>query len=125
MNLHGIVRGVITAINPDRTISLLRSTGYTVLPGGKQVPTQTTLSGPAQIQALGPSDLKHMNDLNLQGVMRKVYLYGNWQGAIRADATGGDVLQFAQIPGGAAQNWKVVTVFESWPDWCSVGVVLQ
>lgn len=126
MNLHAMVRGVITAINPDLTITLKHSSGYTTGSNGKQVATYAApVSGPAQIQALDAGALKHMNDLNIQGVMRKVYLYGNWVGVVRTDKTGGDVLSFAQIPGGTVEDWKIVTVFETWDTWCAVGVVLQ
>lgn len=126
MNLHAMVRGVITAVNPDQTISLKRSSGYTTGSNGKQVASyDATVSGPAQIQALSGGDLKHMNDLNITGIMRKVYLYGNWMGVIRADKTGGDVLTFPQVPASTAQDWKIISVFETWPDWCAVGVVLQ
>lgn len=126
MNLHALVSPVIGAINPHITITLERSSGYTTGANGKQVPAyETAVDGPGQVQALGASDLKHMNDLNIQGVMRKVYLYGNWMGVVRADQKGGDVLTFPQVPGAVAQKWKLVTVFETWPDWCAVGVVLQ
>lgn len=126
MNLHAMVRGAITTVNPDVTISLKRASGYTTGSNGKQVATYAgTVSGPAQIQAMDKGGLRHMNELNITGIVRKVYLYGNWMGVIRTDKTGGDVLTFAQIPGGAAEDWKIVTVFETWPDWCCVGVVLQ
>lgn len=125
MNLRGIANRVTSGINPNRTISLLRSTGYTTGANGKQVPTFDTLSGEAQIQALGPKDLQHLNNLNIQGVSRKVYLYGNWMGVVRTDAKGGDLLNFPQVPGMPDQQWKAVTVFETWPDWCSIGVALQ
>ncbi len=126
MNLHAMVRGAITTVNPDRTISLQRSTGYTTGSNGKQVPTYAdAVSGPGQVQALSAGQQKHMTEMNISGVMRKVYLYGNWMGVVRPDKTGGDVLTFSQIPGGAAQAWKLVHVFETWDDWCCVGVVLQ
>lgn len=126
MNLHAMVRGVISTVNPDTTITLKRSTGYTTGANGKQVASYADpVSGPAQIQAMGGGDLKHMNDLNITGVMRKVYLYGNWMGVVRADKTGGDILTFPQVPGATPQDWKIVNVFETWPDWCAVGVVLQ
>lgn len=126
MNLHALVRGTITAINPDTIIPLKRSTGYTTGANGKQVATYADpVSGPAQIQAMSSGDLRHMNDLNITGIMRKVYLYGNWMGVVRADQTGGDILTFPQVPGAAAQDWKITNVFETWPDWCAVGVVLQ
>lgn len=129
INMHALVRGVINTINSDITATLKRNTGYTTGPSGKQVPTYATVTenGNAQVQALGASELRHMNDLNIQGVMRKVYLYGDWGGPVRADAVGGDLLTFPRIRGGAAVDWKIVTVFETWTDsdWCAVGVVLQ
>lgn len=126
MNLHGLVSGVIGAVNPHIDVSLQRSNGYTTAANGSRTPTyDTTVVGPGQVQALGPQDLKHMEKLNIQGVTRKVYLYGNWMGVVRSDNKGGDVLTFPQVPAYAGQEWKVATVFETWDSWCAVGVVLQ
>ncbi len=63
--------------------------------------------------------------VSMQAVMRKVYMYGNVVGIVRADKTGGDLLYFPQVPGGTAQEWLAVVIFETWPDWCAVGVALQ
>lgn len=125
MNLRGLANSVTQRVNPNQTITLLRSNGFTVSPNGKQVPAFLQFSGEAQIQALGAEDLRHLNNLNIQGVSRKVYLYGNWMGVVRADAKGGDLLNFPQVPGEPMQQWKAVTVFETWPDWCAIGVSLQ
>ncbi len=125
INVRAMANARTQVVNSNQTISLQRSTGYTTSPNGTQVPTFTTLSGEAQIQALGPEDLKYMNSLNIQGVKRKVYLYGNWMGVVRTDSKGGDVLSFPQIPGGTAQQWKAVTIFETWDSWSAIGVVLQ
>jgi len=82
-----------------------------------------------QVQALSAEDLKHPNFLNVQGVKRAVYLFGNVQGTVRPDAKGGDLLVFPQNRGGLNRTWLVVAVFETWtPDaqgFCKVGVVLQ
>lgn len=129
MNLHQVVRGPIGAINPDIVGTLRRSTGYTTAPGGVRTPTYSNTTGRIQVQALSKSDLKHVNDLNLQQVDRKVYMYGDWGGPIRADQTGGDLLQFPLR--GVMRTWKIVTVFETWgapigaDGWSAVGVVLQ
>lgn len=127
LNLHGMVRGVITAVNSDITGTLRRSTGYTTAPNGTRTPTYSDTTGRIQVQALSSTELKHVNDLNIQGVIRKVYLYGDWGGPIRADATGGDLLVFPRVKGGPNATWKIVTTFETWTDsgWCAVGVVLQ
>lgn len=125
MNIRAIANARTQIVNSNQTITLFRSNGFTVGSNGKQVPVFITLTGDAQIQALGPKDLQHINNLNIQNVDRKVYLYGNWMGVVRADSKGGDVLQFPQVPGGANQQWKVVTVFETWDTWVAVGVSLQ
>lgn len=125
MNLHGIVRGAITTVNPDISATLLRSDGYITAPGGKQVPKFLSFSGKIQVQGVSAKDLEHIDFLNIQGVLRLVYLYGNWAGVVRADQKGGDIMKFAQIPGAAIQDWRVVNIKETWPDWCSVIVQLQ
>lgn len=125
MNLHGIVRGAITSVNPDINATLLRSNGYVTGADGKQVPVFLTYSGKIQAQGVSAKDLEHTDFLNIQGVLRTVYLRGNWAGVVRADQKGGDIMKFAQTPGAVVQDWCVVMVKEQWPDWCSVIVWLQ
>lgn len=125
MNLHGIVRGAITTVNPDQTGTLKRSTGYTTGANGKQIPAYSFITGMIQVQGLGPKDLQHLERLNVQGVVHKVYMYGDWGGPIRAGATGGDVLAFPAPRDPTVRDWKIATVFETWPDWCAVGVTMQ
>ena len=70
-------------------------------------------------------DLRHTDSLNIQGVLRTVYLRGNWAGVVRANQTGGDIMKFPQQRGAANSDWRVVTIKEQWPDWVAVIVVLQ
>ncbi|SEF31355.1 hypothetical protein ABL840_09170 [Variovorax sp. NFACC27] len=125
MNLHSIVRSAITTVNPDIQATLLRSDGYVTAPGGKQVPKFLSFSGKIQVQGVSAKDLQHTDFLNIQGVLRTVYLLGNWAGVVRADQKGGDIMKFPQIPGALTQDWRVVSIKETWPDWCSVIVNLQ
>jgi hypothetical protein len=125
MNLHGIVRGAITSVNPDISATLLRSNGYSTDASGKQIPAYLTFTGKIQVQGLGFKEIQHMDNLNIQGVLATVYLRGNWAGVVRADQKGGDVMKFPQIVGGPIETWRVVNVNEVWPDWCSVIVALQ
>jgi hypothetical protein len=130
MNLHAIVRGAINTVNPDQTVVLRASTGYTTNAAGKRTPTYAAdATVAAQVQALSGRDLQHPDFLNVQGIKRAVYLYGDVQGVVRPNAKGGDLLVFPQDLGGTAQLWLVVAVLETWnPDatgWCKVGVVLQ
>lgn len=126
MNLHAIVRGAITSINPDLVGTWRRSTGYTALPNYKQIPVYDDfLLVPIQVQALSGGDIHRLNYLGIQGVKRSVYMYGNVQGINRPDSQGGDLLVFPEAPGGTPKVWLISTVFETWPDWCRVGVSLQ
>lgn len=126
MNLHGIARGVVGVVNPEIQATLRKSTGYATGASGKQVPAYATaISGKIQAQELSTSELQHANSLNIQGMTRKIYLPGNWAGVVRADQKGGDIFTFSQYPGKTAQDWMVFVVYEVWPDWSCVGVVLQ
>jgi len=109
MNLHGIVRGAINSVNADRMAVLLKSTGATSNADFSQSPGYAPpVSVRVQIQPLGKDELRLMEKLNLQGVFRTVYMYGNTQGVLRVLAEGGDLLQFAPFQGQAVQNWKVI-----------------
>ena len=129
MNLHAVVRSVVTAINPDRTGTWRRSTGYTTAADGSRVPQYVDTSVRMQIQSLTGKDLYHLNMLNIQGVQRAVYMFSNGQGVVRLDAKGGDLLLFSQDISGPVATWLVVAVLETWtPDaagWCKLGVTLQ
>jgi hypothetical protein len=128
MNLHGIVRAAITTVNPDIMAPWLQSSGNTVDAAGNATPTYTTTTIPIQVQAMTAQDLRQVNGMNLQGVLRSVYCYGNKQGVVRVAQKGGDILQFPEVPnpvGGTVRNWLVVKVVETWPDWSKCIVELQ
>jgi len=125
MNLRGIANKYTQVTNKNIPINWVQSTGYVTDDAGKRVPTTITLSVQAQVQALSATDLKHIDGLNMTGVMRSVYMYGNAAGVVRADQIGGDILVFPETPGGCNKNWLVTQVMETWPDWCRVIVTLQ
>jgi hypothetical protein len=72
-----------------------------------------------QKQELTADELRQTEGLNLQGHKASVYLSGRWEGLIRADGSGGDVLWFCE------QAWLVVSVLESWPQWTKLLIVMQ
>lgn len=126
MNLHAIVRGAISTVNPDRVIPYLASSGSTVAAGGKQSATfAASVNVGAQIQPVRSGDIKKYSYLQAQGVFRAVYLFGQVQGIDRVAARGGDLLKFPELPGGTVRTWLVKDVDEQWPDWCRVIVALQ
>lgn len=120
MDLRGLANGVTTTVNPNETVTVLRSTGYTIGTGAKQVPSYAApVTGPGQVQALDADDIKQLDGLNIQGTIRAIYLRGTLAGVVRPDGTGGDLVQRGD------QNWLVVKVLESWPTWTKAAIVLQ
>ena len=120
MDLRSIANGVASAVNPNVTVSVQRSTGYTVGAGHKQVPTYAAaVVGPAQVQALDGVDLKQLDGLNIQGTMRAIYLRGALAGVVRPSGEGGDLITIG------SQTWLVTKVLESWPNWTKAAIVLQ
>jgi hypothetical protein len=120
MNLHQIASSAIGAVNPFITGTVTPAAAYTTGADFVQVPGYgTPITAQMQVQALSTRDLQHMDSLNIQGNFRKVWLNGNWNGVIRPEGKGGDLVTFL------GQNWLVVSVLEQWPDWTSVAVALQ
>ena len=120
MDLRGLANGVTSTVNPNKTVTVRRSTGYTIGAGRKQVPSYAApVTGPAQIQALDANDIKQLDGLNIQGTVRAIYLRGVLAGVVRPDGTGGDLVEIG------AETWLVVKVLEGWPTWTKAAIVLQ
>lgn len=130
LNLHSAARGMIQAVNADISATYLQSTGYTLNASGQQVATYAQAQT-VQIQVQPPSgrDLQHMEFLNLQGVVRTVFLYSNPQAVDRINVQGGDLLQFPQFHGEPVDNWLVTYVDQTWDvgltGWTKLIVTLQ
>lgn len=125
MDVRALVNPYTRMTNYNQQIQWIQSTGYTTNPAGKRTPTTITLTVWAQVQALSGTDLKHTDALNIQGVMRSVYMFGYPAGVIRADQIGGDILVFPELPGATPRNWLVTQVMENWETWSRVIVTLQ
>ena len=121
MNLHGIVSAAIGTVNPFVDVQIAQSIGAVLQPNGDLLPGYApAFSASVQMQELSFKDLQHVDGLNLQSVMRSVYLDGTIYGVERGTAKGGD--KFTTDDG---QVWLVVAVTEQWPDWCRVILQLQ
>lgn len=120
MNLLGVTAGAISSVNPYATVTINLSTGYTTQTDGTSTPNYTSVSVPAQIQALSGRDLRQIEGLNLNGTLRAVYFYGDIEATVRAAQKGGDLVTF---PDGTV--WLVSQVTETWPDWCKTVCTLQ
>ncbi len=124
MNLHSIVGPLVGTVSPSVSLTLLKSTGYTTAADGSRTPTYAapvTVQG--DVQALQYNDIAQLDGINIEGEARAIYLGGNWEGAIRDDQSGGDMITF---PDGSV--WLVVRVLENWGDtdgWVKVAAVRQ
>ena len=115
MNLHGMASGVVKRVNPMMQCTVRPNIGSTSAPGGKRTPTYgDAIPVQAQVQQLTAADLKHMNDMNMSGITRKVWCNYILTGIDRDAGKGGDLLT---LPDGTV--WLVVQVMETWPNWCS------
>lgn len=115
LNLHAAVRGAINPVKQDIPAWWAVSSGYTTDAAGKRTPT-FTIGASVQIQEQPPSyrDLQHINMLNLQGVVRTVFLYSNPNGVNRVNVKGGDLLLFPQWLGAPMDFWLVTRPDEQW-----------
>lgn len=127
MDLRGIANSVSASVNPNKTVTVLRSDGFTVGAGARQVPKYAApVTGPAQIQALDANDIKQLDGLNIQGTTRAIYLRGVLAGVVRPDEKGGDLIQIKDpVSGAVLETWLVVKVLEGWPTWTKAAIVRQ
>lgn len=110
MNLHQMVRNIIPVVNPDISVKLSLSTGYTTSPSGVRVPSYSEVAGVnCQMQPLSNKEIAHMDGLNIQGELRGFRMNGKIQGLSRPLQKGGDMITL-----GDGSKWLVVHVFEDW-----------
>ena len=114
MNLHGLASQAISAVNPMISATLQTNAGYTTADDGTRTPILTDSSISIQFQAFSERELTHINELNIGGIIRKIYANGTLQAMDHKAGKGGDLLTIA------SNTWLVVHVMEQWPDWCSV-----
>lgn len=127
INVRGIANAAIQTVNPN-----IVGTFYASVPPVMDPNTRKLVPGYAagvnvslQVQAVDGPNLRHLDEMNVEGVMRSVHMWGNTQGVVRVNQQGGDLLYFPEVRNGASKVWKVVQVVETWPDWSHVNVCLQ
>lgn len=119
MNLNNLVSGAINAVNPQVSVTIQQSTGYTIGTDGSQIPTYTTIYAAGQMQSLSASDLRRLEAMNIQSVQQKLYLNGDYEGIFRVLGKGGDLITIGNY------TYLVTAVLERWPDWVSLGLTMQ
>jgi len=117
MRLRQIVNPLTNTINSNIIVTLQTSAGYSIGAGQRQQPVYNpAITGLGQIQALDNSELAHLENLNIQGTLRALYMYGNLAAVMRSDSKGGDIVTIksgrgktAQLPYTATQT-SIVTI---------------
>lgn len=119
INLHNVVRGAVTAVHPDETLTLYRSTGRTNVNGRVTPSYASPVTIKAQVQGVGGDDLLYLDATARSKIMRKFYLYSDDDistrpaGIIRPVARGGDMMLRSD-----GTWWLITSVSE---DFSSVG----
>jgi len=112
MDLHSIASGAISAINPMVNVTIYKSIGYSTALDGTRTPAYASpVNVLAQVQHLTAKEIQHLNELNITGILRKIYLEGQLNSMDRAAGIGGDVVVYK------GDTWLVVATPEQWPDW--------
>lgn len=120
MNLHDIVRGAITSVNPDQTVMLLQASGQTVDQYKQKATYSPAVSVQAQVQPVSDKTLQWLNQSRENSIWRDAYLYGPVRGIERSTVLGGDFLYFE------GYEWEVDQVLEAWnatAGWTKVRVI--
>lgn len=123
INIRQVIRSGINNINPDISIVILQSDGFTVLPGGIQSPAYLpAVNAIAQLQPISSEDLQHINNYNASSVYYELYIDGDWHSLNRADEKGGDLIYFDGF------EWLVISRPEAYSltsNWTKVRVIQQ
>ena len=132
INLRAIANRATSGINPNLTVTLRRSTGYTTDATGRQVPAYAPDEPiTVQVQALTQREIEHLDRLNISNGQASVYTNTQLSSVDRPSQSGGDVLVFgsddatpAQMRG---QTWLVVALLEGWVGggWCKAAITSQ
>jgi hypothetical protein len=121
LDVRGLANSVSNTINDNEIVTVQPSDGYTLGAGARQIPRYgSSVTGPAQIQALNNKDLKLIEQQNIQTTILALYLRGGLYGVVRPDSKGGDLVTRAD-----GSQWLVTIVLESWPTWTKVGITRQ
>lgn len=126
VNLHHVVRGIITALHPDEGCLLYQAVGQDNDKGLTKARYRPAVAVKASIQPLDSQALNHLERAGDTKASEQAFLYSDLglpvSGIDRAGLRPGDMLQ--RQDGGW---WLITSVLEdwSWDGWANVAVVRQ
>lgn len=129
LNLHAAVRGMITAVHPDETVTLYQATGQSNTKG-KLVPVYAAAQNvQAQVQSESDDKLFHTDRKGENETTRRMYLFADPDspdtcpaGVVRPLARGGDMIQRSN-----GTWWLITGTLDDFSHvgWVGVRAVLQ
>ena len=121
MNLHSLVRGVITRLNEDQEVVVFINKGYEHFAGGITKPVWRKIHTTAQVQPVSSNEIKFIDNYVESSTYRTFYLNGNFSGLNRRTGTGGDKILWN------GYYWFVASNPEPWEiaGWTCVQCVQQ
>ncbi|MGC8517911.1 MAG: hypothetical protein ACP5P4_05200 [Steroidobacteraceae bacterium] len=106
---------MIPALNADISGWWYRSAGSVQNSDGRQVAAfNPAVAVQLQVQPPSARDLRFMEFMQMQGVIRTVWMYSNPQGIVRVNQVGNDLLLFPQWAGAPNDTWLVSKPDEGW-----------
>ena len=127
VNLHSVVRGAITSIHPDETVTLYQSAGQKNVKGKIKAVYAEPQTIKANFQPLDSDALKHAEVIGNTPISEQVFLYSDAPmpiaGQQRLPITRtGDIIKRSD-----GTYWLVTVVLDdwTWDGWCNVGVHIQ
>jgi len=121
MNMHALVAGKIARINPLQPVSVQLSQSSMTATDGSRIPAFSQPIGVmGQVQDLQQRDLRQLEQMNVQGSQRTVYLNGEVDAIVRFSQKGGDLLTLMD-----ESIWLTTAILEQWPDWVKCSITQQ
>lgn len=121
MNIFPIVHAAVSAVSPQVPVSIQISTGSTTnADGSRSLSYAAPQTVNASIQALQYNDIVQADSMQIEGVRRKMYVYGEVDGLVRSKNKGGDLVT---LPNGSV--WKVALIAEAWATWTCAIITLE
>lgn len=127
INVHSLVRGLISVAHPEESVQLAQGIGFANVSGAILPRFAKAIPVMAQIQSLGPDELRNAEQVSTDTLTRKAYLfsdapYGSPAGIIRPLSRSGDLIRRAD-----GTVWLVTAVAEDFSSsgWVCVNITLQ
>lgn len=127
INLHGVVRGIITSVYPDEAITLYQADGQQNVKGVIKAMYKAPQAVKGNIQPLDTQTLAHLERIGDTKASMNAFLYSDPASPVKGTQRlptmrGGDIIQRSD-----GTYWLITSLIEDWNavGWCNVGITQQ